>query len=46
MERKPYPSDLTNEEWAIIKPLMPKAKPRGRRRTVNDLYENVDLESI
>lgn len=35
MERKPYPSDLTNDEWAIIEPLMPPEKPGGRKRTVN-----------
>jgi transposase len=28
--RKPYPSDLTNEEWAILKPLIPRQKPGGR----------------
>ena len=29
-----YPSDLTDEEWAMVKPLIPPAKHGGRRRTV------------
>jgi transposase len=29
-----YPSDLTDDEWAIIGPLIPPAKPGGNRRTV------------
>jgi putative transposase len=28
--RKPYPSDLTDEEWALIEPYIPQAKPGGR----------------
>src|SRR6202021_1225902 len=31
---KRYPSDLTEEEWERIAPLMPRALARGRRRTV------------
>jgi transposase len=31
---KRYPSDLTDEEWERIAPLMPRALARGRRRTV------------
>ena len=30
-----YPSDLTDDEWAIIAPLIPPAKKGGNRRTVN-----------
>lgn len=30
-----YPSDLTDEEWAHVVPLIPPAKRGGRRRTVN-----------
>src|ERR1700730_12607119 len=26
MERKPYPSDLTDEEWEIVRAAVPKAK--------------------
>jgi transposase len=36
--RKKYPSDLTDEQWAIVEPLIPPAKqsPRGGRpRKVN-----------
>jgi len=29
---KRYPSDLTDEEWAEIAPLMPKPGRRGRPR--------------
>ena len=35
MERKPYPSDLTEAEWEIVRPLIPPAKRGGRPRTVN-----------
>lgn len=30
-----YPSDLTDDEWAIFAPLVPPAKPGGRRRTTD-----------
>lgn len=30
-----YPSDLTDEEWALIEPCIPPAKPGGNKRTVN-----------
>lgn len=36
--RKAYPSDLTDEQWAILEPLLPPAKPGGRPRSV-DLRE-------
>jgi putative transposase len=39
--RKRYPSDLTDEQWALIQPLLPKAKPGGRPREV-DLREVVN----
>ena len=28
--RKPYPTDLTDKEWALIAPYVPAAKPGGR----------------
>ena len=34
MPRKPYPSDLTDGQWAILAPLIPPAKPGGRPRAV------------
>ncbi len=34
MARKPYPSDLTDEQWALIEDLIPPAKPGGRPREV------------
>ena len=30
-----YPSDLTDEEWALVAPLIPPAKRGGRKREVN-----------
>ena len=30
-----YPSDLTDEEWALVEPLIPPARRGGNRRTVN-----------
>jgi len=31
-----YPSDLTDEEWAVIGPLIPPAKTGGNKRSVNE----------
>jgi transposase len=31
-----YPSDLTDDEWAIIGPLIPRAKRGGNKRTVDE----------
>jgi transposase len=31
-----YPSDLTDDEWSLIKPLIPPAKPGGRKREVDE----------
>ena len=30
-----YPSDLTDAEWSLVKPLIPRAKRGGNKRTVN-----------
>lgn len=30
-----YPSDLSDQEWALIKPLIPPAKTGGNKRTVD-----------
>ena len=38
MERKPYPTDLTDEQWKFVEPLLPGAKPGGRPRKT-DLRE-------
>jgi len=44
MKRKPYPSDLTDEQWAVLEPLIPPAWPGGRprktdmRQVVNALF--------
>src|SRR2546430_17451844 len=29
-----YPSDLTDEEWKLVEPLIPPGKPGGGKRTV------------
>jgi putative transposase len=33
--RKPYPTDLTDEQWAVLEPLIPPAKHGGRPREVD-----------
>ena len=43
LQRKPYPSDLTNAQWERIKPLLPKPKHRGRkpvsdREVINGIF--------
>src|SRR5713226_2244310 len=35
MERNPYPSDVTDEQWTILKRLLPPARPGGRPRSVD-----------
>ncbi len=40
-QREPYPTDLTDEQWALIAPLLPGAAWTGRRRTL-DLREVVN----
>jgi len=35
MRRAKYPTDLTDAQWKLIRPLLPKPKPGGRPRTVN-----------
>ena len=39
--RKPYPTDLTDDQWAILQPLIPPAKRGGRPRAV-DMREVID----
>jgi putative transposase len=41
MERRAYPSDVSDREWQIIEPLLPKSKLRGRKRDT-DLREVVN----
>jgi transposase len=31
--RRPYPSDLSNNEWKILEPLFPTERPGGRHRS-------------
>lgn len=35
MSRTAYPSDLTDDQWVLIQPLNPPAKPGGRPRAVD-----------
>ena len=35
MERKHYPTDLTDDQWEVVRPLLPEAKPGGRPRSVD-----------
>ena len=35
MARKRYPTDLTDAQWRVLKPLVPAAKPGGRPREVD-----------
>ena len=41
MKRKPYPSDLTDEQWAVLEPMIPPALPGGRPRET-DMREVVN----
>lgn len=41
MNRKPYPSDLTEAQWPLFQPLLPPAKPGGRPR-ITDLRDVVN----
>ena len=44
MDRKPYPSDLSDAEWQLIEPHIPPADPGGRpreadmREVLNGIY--------
>ena len=33
--RRVYPTDLTDDEWRVVSPLIPAAKPGGRPRSVD-----------
>jgi len=35
MERKPYPSDVTDDQWRLIASSIPPPNPGGRPRTVD-----------
>jgi putative transposase len=35
MNRRAYPTDLSDEEWTVLAPLIPPAKPGGRPRTTD-----------
>lgn len=35
MERNPYPTDLTDEQWKLVEPFLPDPKAGGRPRATN-----------
>ncbi len=35
MTKQSYPSDLTDAQWQVLAPLIPPAKPGGRKRSVD-----------
>lgn len=35
MERKPYPTDVTDDQWRLIEPSIPPPNPGGRPRDVD-----------
>jgi transposase len=41
LSRKAYPSDLTDEQWALVEPMIPPTKrsPRGGRPREVDMRE-------
>lgn len=41
MPRRPYPSDMTEAQWAYLEPLLPAVRPGGRPRA-HPLREIVD----
>ena len=41
MARMPYATDLTDQQWALLEPLLPPAKPGGRPRST-DLREVIN----
>src|SRR5579884_1023888 len=41
MRDKPYPSDLSDEQWALLEPLIPPPRPGGRHRET-DMREVVN----
>ena len=36
MAERVYPSDVTDEQWKVLEPLVPVAKPGGRPRAVSE----------
>ena len=35
MKRESYPTDLTDEQWKIVEPMLPKGKEGGRERSTD-----------
>ena len=45
-DKRRYSSDLADEEWTLIAPLIPQAKPGGRRPSVDVRTVANDLLSV
>ena len=45
VSRRAYPTDLSNEQWALIEPLIPATKPGGRPRGV-DFVRSAELDFV
>lgn len=41
-KRKPYSTDMTNEQWAHLRLLLPKTRGKGRRRSAQQQRELVN----
>lgn len=41
MKRKAYPTDISDAEWGLIKPMIPAERKRGKKREV-DMREVVN----
>ena len=43
-----YPSDLTDEEWAVVAPLIPPPRPGGgkRRTDMRAIFEEADARNV
>jgi transposase len=43
-----YDTDLTDEAWALVAPILPAARPGGRPRTTNlrAVIKHVEAETI
>lgn len=41
-----YPSDVTDEEWALVGPLIPSAKRGGNKRTVDERLNLIAEERL
>ncbi len=45
IDRRSYPSDLSDREWKILEPLLPTEKPGGRHRGYHGMCCKNDFEA-